>query len=134
MLSVFLSTLLAFTMSALAPETALGPRALLMPLLLIGVLAGLGSFIPGIGTSTFLKVFDSYLPLIVLIAIAALGIVGLLPHGQRMVPTAKKLTAAIADGSISVLGAATTCAAAGIIVGVVTLTGLGLKFSTIVID
>ena len=32
------------------------------------------------------------------------------------------------------LSAATTCAAAGIIVGVVTLTGLGLKFSAIVID
>jgi TRAP transporter 4TM/12TM fusion protein len=45
----------------------------------------------------------------------------------------KKLIKAMADGSISVLGAATTCAAAGIIVGVVTLTGLGLKFSSIVI-
>jgi TRAP-type uncharacterized transport system fused permease subunit len=33
-----------------------------------------------------------------------------------------------------VLTAATTCASAGIIVGVVTLTGLGLKFSSIVID
>jgi TRAP-type uncharacterized transport system fused permease subunit len=33
-----------------------------------------------------------------------------------------------------VLTAATTCATAGIIVGVVTLTGLGLKFSTIVIN
>jgi TRAP-type uncharacterized transport system fused permease subunit len=32
------------------------------------------------------------------------------------------------------LNVATTCAGAGIIVGVVTLTGLGLKFSTIVID
>ena len=32
------------------------------------------------------------------------------------------------------LTAATTCATAGIIVGVVTLTGLGLKFSSIVID
>jgi TRAP-type uncharacterized transport system fused permease subunit len=41
---------------------------------------------------------------------------------------------ALADGSISVLTAATTCAVAGIIVGVVTLTGLGLKFSSIVID
>ena len=46
----------------------------------------------------------------------------------------KKLTAALADGSIGVLSAATTCAAAGIIVGIVTLTGLGLKFSSIVID
>ena len=35
----------------------------------------------------------------------------------------------MADGSIGVLSAATTCAAAGIIVGIVTLTGLGLKFS-----
>ena len=46
----------------------------------------------------------------------------------------KKLVQAFADGSISALGAATTCASAGIIVGVVTLTGLGLKFSSIVID
>ncbi|MCC7346503.1 MAG: TRAP transporter fused permease subunit [Variibacter sp.] len=46
----------------------------------------------------------------------------------------EKLVAALRDGSTGVLGAATTCASAGIIVGVVTLTGLGLKFSTIVID
>ena len=45
----------------------------------------------------------------------------------------KKLVRALADGSTSVLTAATTCATAGIIVGVVTLTGLGLKFSAIVI-
>jgi TRAP transporter 4TM/12TM fusion protein len=41
---------------------------------------------------------------------------------------------AMAGGSIGVLNVAATCAGAGIIVGVVTLTGLGLKFSTIVID
>src|SRR5438105_7551778 len=46
----------------------------------------------------------------------------------------RKLVRAFADGSIGVLNAATTCASAGIIVGVVTLTGLGLKFSSIVID
>jgi TRAP transporter 4TM/12TM fusion protein len=46
----------------------------------------------------------------------------------------KKLVRALAEGSTSVLGAATTCACAGIVVGIVTLTGLGLKFSTIVID
>lgn len=46
----------------------------------------------------------------------------------------QKLVRAMADGSIGVLSAATTCAAAGIIVGVVTLTGLGLKFSSIVIS
>jgi TRAP transporter 4TM/12TM fusion protein len=46
----------------------------------------------------------------------------------------KKLVRTLSDGSTSVLTAATTCATAGIIVGVVTLTGLGLKFSSIVID
>ena len=46
----------------------------------------------------------------------------------------KKLVKALADGSIGALNAATTCACAGIVVGVVTLTGLGLKFSSIVIS
>jgi TRAP transporter 4TM/12TM fusion protein len=41
---------------------------------------------------------------------------------------------ALEGGSIGVLNVAATCAGAGIIVGVVTLTGLGLKFSSIVID
>jgi TRAP transporter 4TM/12TM fusion protein len=48
--------------------------------------------------------------------------------------TPRKLVRTLSDGSSSVLTAATTCATAGIIVGVVTLTGLGLKFSSIVID
>jgi len=46
----------------------------------------------------------------------------------------KKLIAALRGGSIGVLSVCATCASAGIIVGVVTLTGLGLKFSSIVID
>ena len=66
--------------------------------------------------------------------IGVLAFLGLTPAGQQLVPSSKKLTAAMADGSIGVLSAATTCAAAGIIVGIVTLTGLGLKFSSIVID
>jgi TRAP transporter 4TM/12TM fusion protein len=41
---------------------------------------------------------------------------------------------ALESGSLSVLNVAATCASAGIIVGVVTLTGLGLKFSSIVLD
>lgn len=45
-----------------------------------------------------------------------------------------KLFRALADGSIQALGVAATCACAGIIVGVITKTGLALKFSSIVID
>jgi TRAP transporter 4TM/12TM fusion protein len=41
---------------------------------------------------------------------------------------------ALEGGAVGVLNVAATCAGAGIIVGVVTLTGLGLKFSSIVID
>jgi TRAP transporter 4TM/12TM fusion protein len=44
------------------------------------------------------------------------------------------LVEALRTGSIGMLGVGATCAGAGIIVGVVTLTGLGLKFSGIVID
>jgi TRAP transporter 4TM/12TM fusion protein len=44
------------------------------------------------------------------------------------------LVRALEGGSIGVLNVGATCAGAGIIVGVVTLTGLGLKFSSIVID
>jgi TRAP transporter 4TM/12TM fusion protein len=44
------------------------------------------------------------------------------------------LTKALASGSTGVLAIAATCAGAGLIVGTVTLTGLGLKFSSIVIQ
>jgi TRAP transporter 4TM/12TM fusion protein len=43
------------------------------------------------------------------------------------------LTKALASGSTGVLAIAATCAGAGLIVGTVVLTGLGLKFSSIVI-
>jgi len=45
-----------------------------------------------------------------------------------------RLVKALESGSIGVLSVAATCAAAGLIVGVVTLTGLGLKFSSIVLQ
>jgi TRAP transporter 4TM/12TM fusion protein len=45
-----------------------------------------------------------------------------------------KLTKALEAGSVGMLNVGATCAAAGLIVGVVTLTGLGLRFSEIVIS
>ena len=134
MLSVFYSTVLAFVMSALTPETALGPRRLLIGLLLMGCAAAVLFLIPSIAHSTFGHEFPSYFALLILIVIGGLSIIGLLPSTQRLIPSTQKLTKAMADGSIGVLSAATTCASAGVIVGVVTLTGLGLKFSSIVLD
>ncbi len=46
----------------------------------------------------------------------------------------RKLVTALSDGSRQMLNVAATCAAAGLIVGVVAKTGLGLKFSAIVVD
>jgi TRAP transporter 4TM/12TM fusion protein len=46
----------------------------------------------------------------------------------------RRFIQAMEAGTTGVLNVAATCAAAGIIVGVVTLTGLGLKFSSIVLD
>ena len=75
-----------------------------------------------IGYSPMLSVFY---------ATAATFLLSFLRRDTALVPP--KLMRALADGSIGALNAATTCASAGIVVGVVTLTGLGLKFSSIVI-
>ena len=48
--------------------------------------------------------------------------------------TPRRLVQAMEAGTTGVLNVAATCAAAGIIVGVVTLTGLGLKFSSIILS
>lgn len=48
--------------------------------------------------------------------------------------TPRKLLDALKKGTMDVLSVAATCAGAGIIVGVVTLTGLGLQISTIIVD
>src|SRR5437870_10776202 len=57
--------------------------------------------------------------------------VSFLDRESALVP--RRLLTALKDRSLQVLTVAATCAAAGIIVGVVAKTGLGLKFSAIVI-
>jgi TRAP-type uncharacterized transport system fused permease subunit len=57
--------------------------------------------------------------------------VSFLDRANALVP--RRLVIALRDGSLQMLNVAATCAAAGIIVGVVAKTGLGLKFSAIVI-
>jgi TRAP transporter 4TM/12TM fusion protein len=118
MLSVFYSTIMCFVLSGLTPETALAPRPLLIALVIVGI--------------PMFWLFDS--PMLILFALAFLGIVAMNRVRPETKATSKRLVRALADGSTGVLNAATTCASAGIIVGVVTLTGLGLKFSSIVLD
>ncbi len=100
----------------------------------------------GLGQLTYLYGFH----FISLIAIVAIMVVGFTPIYAVFWATVitfalsfirkdtglypNKLVKALRGGSIGVLTVASTCAAAGIIVGVVTLTGLGLKFSSIIIQ
>jgi TRAP-type uncharacterized transport system fused permease subunit len=134
MLAVFYSTFLCFFLSAMTPETTLGPRRLLIALLIVSLVGSLLLAVPAFRTSIVSDAFLSYFPLLLLVLLGVLGIAGLTRYGRERVEGSAKVTRSLADGSISVLNAATTCAAAGIIVGVVTLTGLGLKFSSIVLD
>ncbi len=59
-------------------------------------------------------------------------VVSFLDRANALFP--RRFIQAMEAGTTGVLNVAATCASAGIIVGVVTLTGLGLKFSSIVID
>lgn len=54
--------------------------------------------------------------------------------GRPLIDAFKGIWQALRDGSYQMLNVAATCAAAGLIVGIVAKTGLGLKFSNIVID
>jgi TRAP transporter 4TM/12TM fusion protein len=125
MLSVFYSTLLAFLMSGLAKDTALAPPKVIAGFAILAMLL--------FAAATKITLPED--PLFIAVAVLAVTLIIMQWRGNPQArETNPKLVRALADGSISALGAATTCASAGIIVGIVTLTGLGLKFSSIVID
>src|SRR5499433_2282550 len=85
MLSVFYSTMLAFGMSALAPDTALGPRKILVPILVVAVAAAVALGIPVVSSSQAAELFLSWFPLLLLIVIAGIAIAGLFPSMRQIV-------------------------------------------------
>ncbi len=68
----------------------------------------------------------------VLYAMVVAVVLSFLRRDTAMTP--RRLLDALAGGAVQSVGIAATCACAGIIVGVITLTGLGLKFSDIAIQ
>ena len=64
-------------------------------------------------------------------AIVCTFVVSYFKRTTRLTP--KKLFASFIDGADAVLPVAAACATAGIIIGVITLTGLGLKFSSLIV-
>jgi TRAP transporter 4TM/12TM fusion protein len=118
MQSVFFATFIALAVSALGRDSALLPWQTMLLLLV-------GAFIVMAVRATPAVAAFAVIVVGVLLALGAM----ILGRGARE----SRLVGALANGSIGMLNVAATCAAAGIIVGVVTLTGLGLKFSSIVI-
>ena len=67
------------------------------------------------------------------LAIVASVAVGVIQRGEDRF-TLRSFFEALEDGARTALGVAVACACAGIVVGVITMTGLGLKFSAVIID
>ena len=124
--SVFWATMVAFVMSALHPDCALMSRRQMI--LFCAVVAAACLVYSVVKGRFHTDALSWALPAGALALVAA----ALIRPAWRLWPA--KLAKSLEAGSVSVLNVAATCAAAGIIVGVVTLTGLGLKFSAIVIS
>jgi TRAP transporter 4TM/12TM fusion protein len=124
--AVFWATMLAIAVSVLRADTAIAPWWVALPLtvsLAVVVLQLLHVPIPAALTEPLWLVI--FLPLA---AAAAIG-----TFAPRLAPVTERLAAALRDGTTGVLNVAATCATAGIIVGVVTLTGLAQRFADIII-
>ena len=124
-MSVFWATAVAFVTSALHPDCALMSRRQMILFCIVAVAVSLAYTAVKGGFRA--DALSWALPAGAL----ALIVAAFVKPGFRLWP--EKLVTALQAGSVGMLNVAATCAAAGIIVGVVTLTGLGLKFSAIVI-
>jgi TRAP transporter 4TM/12TM fusion protein len=124
-LAVFWATILAAAVSALRSDTAIVPWWAAIPLV-VALALGMAK-IDGMHS----ELFADYGWLLIFVPVAAVAALGLAaPH---LVPVAQKLASALKEGTTGVLNVAATCATAGIIVGVVTLTGLAQRFADIII-
>lgn len=119
-LAVFWATMLAIGTSAIRADTALVPRAVVAGALVLALLLQAVGY-PREGT----------LAAAVFSALVAASLAGWL--APQLFPVMARLATSLRDGTVGVLNVAATCATAGIIVGVVTLTGLAQRFADIII-
>jgi TRAP transporter 4TM/12TM fusion protein len=125
-LSVFWATILALSASALRADCAIVPWWIAVPLM-----AGLAIVIldfMGVGLAAVLPGYEWVLIYLPILAAAVIGLVA-----PRIAPMTTRFANAMKEGTTGVLNVAATCATAGIIVGVVTLTGLAQRFADIII-
>ena len=125
-LAVFWATILAIAVSTLRADTALVPWWAALPMLAALVLVVLQ--LTGVPVSAFL-ISKSWL--LIFVPVIAVVVIGML--APQVAPVTVRFVTAMRDGTTGVLNVAATCATAGIIVGVVTLTGLAQRFADIII-
>ena len=124
-LSVFWATILAMVSSVIRSDTAVIPRLAAAPLTVVVGLVVLELLGYRAGVPTWL------VSLVVFGTMVAVVVQAMVKPDIAEVST--RLVAALREGTTGVLNVAATCAAAGIIVGVVTLTGLAQRFADIII-
>ena len=124
-MAVFWSVVLGVVLSFLRPESRLGTlqgalagAVVALVLLLVGVRAS---------EAVFLGVVASLVH-------AACHLIGARIEQRVADPSSMALFEALVDGARNVVSIAVTCACAGIIVSVITLTGLGLNISGLIVD
>jgi TRAP transporter 4TM/12TM fusion protein len=126
LLSVFWATMLAIAVSVLRADTAIAPWWVALPL--VAMLAVVIAKLVGVRVPAAILEISWLVIFVPLVVAAVIGLVA-----PRLAPTTEKLARALKDGTTGVLNVAATCATAGIIVGVVTLTGLAQRFADIII-
>ncbi len=138
-LAVFWSSVVAILLSAIRPETAvLGRRfaafLAVVAITTVALVLAAPALSAMLGAVPFLRQLASWenAGLIVLGIILAAFLVALVKRDPK--DATRRLYHAFELGSKQVLSVVATCAAAGIIIGIFTLTGFGLKLSGIIID
>ncbi len=118
-MAVYWAIFLAFALSFLRPET----RASSSRAAIAGIIAAIGTYL----TAQMTAPAALFVGFGVTLALAAYG-------AYRKRPDDRRLYAMLASGGKGALSVTATTATAGVIVSIVTLTGLGLKISGLIVD
>jgi TRAP-type uncharacterized transport system fused permease subunit len=138
-LAVFWSSVVAILLSAIRPETALLGRRFaaflaVVAITVVALVLATPTLAVMLGALPFPRQWVTWenAGLVVMGVIFAAFLVGVVKRAPEN--SVRKLYHALELGSKQVLSVVATCAAAGIIIGIFTLTGLGLKLSGIIVD
>lgn len=138
-LAVFWSIAIAFMLSMVRSDS----RLVTMPAFVAGTVAGVLAWAFGSTdipeTMNLDELFDGRISasifwgMVVAIVVSGAQALSAMRAGREPDPASTRMIEAIMDGTRGTLGIIATCACAGLIVGIVNLTGLGLTLSSIIV-